>query len=68
MFVTAHKGNDNPDMTKIIGTSAYVTVIDSTVPEGCILYAQSGEGRKYSVMVVSDYEEALAIKKRLEKI
>jgi len=67
MIITTHEGNDNPDMTKIIGTDAYVTAVGRTIPNGFNLYAKTENDMRYSVMVVSDYEEAIEVKRRLEK-
>jgi len=67
MIVTAHEGNDNSDMTKIIGSSAYVTAVGETIPDGWSLYAKNGNDIRYSVIVASDYEEAKRIKRELEE-
>ena len=65
MIITAHKGQDDERMEKIIGTSPYVTAVGTNVPEDFVLYAKDGNDKRYSVMVVSEYEKAEFIKQRL---
>ena len=65
MIITAHKGQDDERMENIIGTSPYVTAVGAKVPEGFVLYAKDGNDKRYSVMVVSEYEKAEFIKQRL---
>lgn len=64
MIITAHKGQDDERMEKIIGTSPYVTAVGTKVPEGFVLYAKDGNDKRYSVMVVSEYKKAKSIMQR----
>ncbi|MCK5615077.1 hypothetical protein KAR91_75135 [Candidatus Pacearchaeota archaeon] len=65
MIITAHKGQDDERMEKIIGTSPYVTAVGTNVPDGFVLYAKDGDVKRYSVMAVSEYEKAKFIQKEM---